>query len=61
MAENHPPTIATLRDYGLLKYFRILGIRAQVKLLECLVRMWDPDQQVFHVGIHTLSLDNEDI
>jgi hypothetical protein len=23
--------------------------------------MWDPDQQVFHVGAHTLSLDIEDI
>jgi hypothetical protein len=23
--------------------------------------MWDPDQQVFHVGVHTLSLDIEDI
>jgi hypothetical protein len=23
--------------------------------------MWDPDQQVFHVGVHTLSLNIEDI
>jgi hypothetical protein len=61
MVENHPPTIAALRDCGLLKYFRILGMRAQVKLLEYLVHMWDPDQQVFHVGVHTLSLDIEDI
>jgi hypothetical protein len=38
-AENHPPTIATLRDCGLLKYFRILGMRAQVRLLEYLIRM----------------------
>jgi hypothetical protein len=42
--ENHPPTIAALRDCGLLKYFRIPGMRAQVRLLEYLVRMWDPDQ-----------------
>jgi hypothetical protein len=61
MAENHPPTIAALRDCGLLKYFRISGMRAQVRLLEYLVRMWDPDQQVFHVGAHTLSIDIEDI
>jgi hypothetical protein len=33
MAENHPPTIASLRDCGLLKYFCILGMRAQVRLL----------------------------
>ena len=61
MVENHPPTIAALRYCGLLKYFRILGMRAQVRLLEYLVCMWDPDQQVFHVGIHTLSLDIEDL
>ena len=58
-AENHPPTIAALRDCGLLKYFCILGMRAQVRLLEYLVRMWDPDQQVFNVGAHTLAIDIE--
>jgi hypothetical protein len=36
--ENHPQTIAALRDCGLLKYFRIPGMRAQVRLLEHLVR-----------------------
>ena len=61
IVRNHPPTIAALRNRGLLKYFRIPGMRAQVRLLENLVHMWDPDQQVFHVGVHTLSLDIEDI
>jgi hypothetical protein len=32
--ENHPLTIAALRNCGLLKYFRIPGMRAQVRLLE---------------------------
>jgi hypothetical protein len=36
-------------------------MRAQVRLLEYLVRMWDPDQQVFIVGAHTLTIDIEDI
>jgi hypothetical protein len=36
-------------------------MRAQVRLLEYLVRMWDPDQQVFIVGAHTLAIDIEDI
>jgi hypothetical protein len=35
--ENHPPTIAALRDCGLLKYFRIPGMTTQVRLLEDLV------------------------
>jgi hypothetical protein len=61
IARNHPPTIAALRNCGLLKYFRIPGMRAKVRLLQYLVRMWDPDQQVFHVGVHTLSLDIEEI
>jgi hypothetical protein len=61
IARNNPGTIASLRDCGLLKFFRIPGMRAQVRLLEYLVHMWDVDQQVFHVGVHTLSLDIEDI
>jgi hypothetical protein len=40
MAENHPPTIVSLRDCGLFKYFHILGMRAQVRLLEYLVRCY---------------------
>jgi hypothetical protein len=59
--KNHPQTIVALRNCGLLKYFRIPGMRAQVRLLEHLVRMWDPDQQVFNVGAHTLTIDVEDI
>jgi hypothetical protein len=58
---NHPHTISSLRNCGLLKYFRIPGMRAQARLLEYLVHMWDPNQKVFHVGVHTLSLDIEDI
>jgi hypothetical protein len=60
-AENHPATIAALRNCGLLKFFRIPGMRAQLPLLEHIIHMWDPDQQVFHVGMHTLTIDIEDI
>jgi hypothetical protein len=59
--ENNPATIAALRNCGLLKYFRIPGMRAQVRLLEHLVQMWDPYQQAFHMGMHTLTIDIEDI
>jgi hypothetical protein len=60
-AKNHPQTIVALRNCGLLKYFRIPGMRAQVRLLEYLIRMWDPDQQVFIVGAHTLTIDIKEI
>ena len=59
--ENDLSTTVALRDYGSLIFFQIPGMRAQVRLLEYLVHMWDVDQQVFHVGVHTLSLDIEDI
>jgi hypothetical protein len=58
---NDPGTVAALRECGLLKFFRIPGMRAQLRLLEYLVHMWDVDQQLFHVGVHTLTLDIEDI
>jgi hypothetical protein len=53
--------VVALQECGILKIFRIPGMRAQLRLLEYLVHMWDVDQQVFHVGVHTLTLDIEDI
>jgi hypothetical protein len=61
MAENDPGTVAALQDRGILKFFRIPSMRAQLRLLEYLVHMWDMDQQLFHMGVHTLTLDIEDI
>jgi hypothetical protein len=61
IAGNYPGTVAALRDCGLLKFFGIPGMRAQLRLLEYLVHMWDVDQQLFHVGVHTLTLYIEDI
>ena len=61
IVRNDPGIVAALWDYGLLKFFRILGMRAQLRLLEYLVHMWNMDQQLFHVGFHTLTLDIEDI
>jgi hypothetical protein len=58
---NDPRTVNSLRQCGLLKFFKIQGMRAQLRLLEYLVHMWDVDQQVFHVGAHILTLDIEDI
>jgi hypothetical protein len=58
---NDPKTINSLQQCGLLKFFKIQGMRAQLRLLEYLVRMWDMDRQVFHVGVHVISLDIEDI
>jgi hypothetical protein len=36
-------------------------MRAQLRLLEYLVHMWDMNQQAFRVGAHILMIDIEDI
>ena len=36
-------------------------MRAQLRLLEYLVHMWHVNEQVFHMGVHTLTLDIDDI
>ena len=36
-------------------------MRSQLRLLEYLVHMWDVNKQEFRVGVHTLTLDIEDI
>jgi hypothetical protein len=58
---NDPGTVMALRDYGLLKFFKVQCMRAQLRLLEYLVRMWDINEQAFHVGVHTLTLDIDEI
>ena len=58
---NDPGTIMALRQCRLLKFFKIQGMRAQLRLLEYLVHMWDVNEQEFHVGTHTLNIDIEDI
>jgi hypothetical protein len=61
IALNDPNTMAAPRNCGLQKFFKLSGMRAQVPLLEHLVKMWDPNDQVFKVGAHDLALEIEDI
>ena len=58
---NDPTTMRDVRECGLLKYFRVPGMKAYVCFLEHIIHMWDPDQQHFVVGTHTLSIDIDDI
>jgi hypothetical protein len=50
-----------LRQCGFLEFFKIQGMRAQLRLLEYLVHMWDVNEKEFHVGAHTLTMYIEDI
>jgi hypothetical protein len=59
--ENDPGMVMALQQCGLLKFFKIQHMRAQLRLLEYLVHMWDVNKQAFHVGAHILTIDIEDI
>ena len=56
-----PATIEALHNCGLLKYFRVLGMKAYIRLLEYIIEMWDPSQQHFVFRTDTLTIDIEDI
>jgi len=54
-------TISTLRNCGLLKFFKIKNMRKELMLLEHLIQMWDPNDKVFKVAPHDLEIEVEDI
>lgn len=54
-------TIHALRECGLLKFFMVQNMRAQVPLLEKLIDMWDVDGQFFLVGGNVLTIEVEDL
>ena len=53
--------VRALRDCGLLKYFRLFGMRKQMELLEFLVRSWDPTIEAFLIGEKVVPILVEDI
>ena len=58
---NDAGTLVALHGSRILKFFNIPSMRSQVKLLEYIVRTWNPEQQYFEVGAHVLKLEVEDI
>ena len=58
---NDPTTIEDLRNYGIIKYFRIPRMKEHIRLLEYIKDMWDHDQDHFVVGVHILPIEDEDI
>lgn len=41
VVSSDPPMVQYLGNCGLLKFYMILGMRAQLELLDYLVRCWD--------------------
>ena len=61
-AAKDPVTVRHVRECGLLKYFRVLGMKEiYVRLLEHIIQIWDHYQLKFVVGTHTLSIYMDDI
>lgn len=58
---NDPDTIRALRDCGVLKYFRLSGMRHQIELLEILVRAWDSTIDAFHIRNKVVPIIVEEI
>ena len=61
IALNDLGTVRALRDCGLLKYFKLSGIRQQIELLEFLVRAWDPAIEAFHIKNQVVPITVEDV
>ena len=59
--EGNAGCIATLRCCGLLKLFHTSSMISHERLLECILRMWNPEKQYFEVGAHVLTIEVEDI
>ena len=53
--------IVGLRDRGLLKFFHTPSMVSHEQLLEHILQMWNPEQQHFKVGAHSLTVEVENI
>ena len=46
-AINEPNTMLVLQECELLKLFKVPSMRAQIMLLEYILKMWNPKQKTF--------------
>ena len=40
---SDPAIVEALLNFGLLKYFRVPGMKSYVRLLEYIIGIWDPE------------------
>lgn len=60
IALHDPVMVNALRNCGLLKFFRISSMRAQITLLQYMLDAWDPINQVFQIRGKSIPLTIED-
>ena len=53
--------VMSSRECGVLKYFKVPSMRAHVRLLDHLTKMWDLEKQHFQVVMNILTIYVEDI
>jgi hypothetical protein len=61
VVDRYPVAQATLKIYGLYKFWVLKGMRAQVRLLEMLVGYRDPDSERFILDGQPLRIEVEEI
>jgi hypothetical protein len=54
-------TQATLRDCGLLKFFKLQKMKKEILLLEHIISLWDVAEQEFWIGTQLLTIELEDV
>ena len=50
-----------IRNCGLFKFFKMLNMKSNVRLLEMLVNYWEPDQDCFIIDQMPIRIEVEDI
>ena len=60
-SEDDAASIASLQGHGLLNFFYFPNMRSQVRLMEYMLRMWNPEKIYFEVGTHLLIVEVEEI
>lgn len=58
---SDPGVINTLRQCGMLKFFRVPNMKAQKQLLHKLIEYWDPIDESFTLDKDPLHLKVDDI
>ena len=50
-----------MRNYGLLKYFKLQKMKKEVLLLEYLIGLWDDVEHAFFIGPQFLKIELDDV
>jgi hypothetical protein len=58
---QNPQSRVALRNYGLLKFFKMQKMKKKVLLLEYMIRLWNTAEQGFQIGTQLLTIELEDV